>query len=109
MIAFTFDATARLGDVTGIYGGLQQPSVSIPSDITRLTGITDDMVAGQSIDIAALQAPIDPADLLIAHNAGFDRPFCEAFSHPFSGKAWACSNAEVDWSSRDMKAPSSDT
>lgn len=100
MITFTFDATGRLGDVTGIYGGLQQPSVSIPSDITSLTGITDDIVAGQSIDMAALQAPIDPADLLIAHNAGFDRPFCEAFSHLFSGEAWACSNSEIDWSSR---------
>jgi DNA polymerase III epsilon subunit-like protein len=100
VIAFTFDAAGRIGDVTGIYGGLQQPSVSIPPEITRLTGITDDMVTGQTIDIPALQALIDPADLLIAHNAGFDRPFCEAFSHLFSGKAWACSNSEVDWSSR---------
>ncbi|KQU08027.1 3'-5' exonuclease [Rhizobium sp. Leaf453] len=100
VIAFTFDATGSIGDVTGIYGGLQQPSVSIPSEITRLTGITDNMVVGQSIDTAALQALIEPADLLIAHNAGFDRPFCEAFSHLFSGKAWACSNSEIDWSSR---------
>ncbi|MBB4116404.1 DNA polymerase-3 subunit epsilon [Rhizobium sp. BK226] len=100
VIAFTFDATGNIGDVTGVYGGLQQPSVSIPSDITRLTGITNEMVAGQSIDIAALKALIEPADLLIAHNAGFDRPFCEVFSHLFSGKAWACSNSEIDWSSR---------
>ncbi|MGO4568045.1 3'-5' exonuclease [Rhizobium sp. 2YAF20] len=100
VIAFTFDATGSIGDVTGIYGGLQQPSVSIPSEITRLTGITDDMVAGQSIDMTALRALIEPADLLIAHNAGFDRPFCEAFSHLFSGKAWACSNSEIDWSLR---------
>lgn len=100
VIAFTFDATGHIGDVTGIYGGLQQPSVSIPSDITRLTGITDEMVAGQSIDFAALKELIEPADLVIAHNAGFDRPFCEAFSHLFSGKAWACSNSEIDWSSR---------
>ncbi len=100
VIAFTFDATGNFGDVTGIYGGLQQPSISIPSEITRLTGITNDMVAGQSIDMAALQALIEPADLLIAHNAGFDRPFCEAFSDLFSGKAWACSNSEIDWSSR---------
>jgi DNA polymerase-3 subunit epsilon len=92
-------ANAR-GDVTGVYGGLQQPRVSIPPDITRLTGITDEMVAGQTIDITALEALIDPADLLIAHNAGFDRPFCEAFSHLFSRKAWACSNSEIDWSSR---------
>ncbi|SFB60316.1 DNA polymerase-3 subunit epsilon [Rhizobium sp. NFR07] len=100
VIAFTFDATGNIGDVTGVYGGLQQPSISIPSDIISLTGITDEMVAGQSIDIAALKALIEPADLLIAHNAGFDRPFCEAFSHLFSGKAWACSNSEIDWSSR---------
>ncbi|CAN7769364.1 3'-5' exonuclease [Rhizobium leguminosarum] len=100
VIAFTFDATGSIGDVTGIYGGLQQPSVSIPPEITRLTGITDDMVAGQTIDMAALKALIDPADLLIAHNAGFDRPFCEAFSDLLSGKAWACSNSEIDWASR---------
>jgi DNA polymerase-3 subunit epsilon len=100
VIAFSFDATGRIGEVTGIYGGLQQPSVSIPSEIIRLTGITDDMVVGQSIDIAALQALIEPADLVIAHNAGFDRPFCEAFSHLFSGKVWACSNSEIDWTSR---------
>ncbi len=100
VIAFTFDATGNIGDVTGIYGGLQQPSISIPPEITKLTGITDDMVAAQSIDIAALKGLIEPADLLIAHNAGFDRPFCEAFSHLFSGKAWACSNSEIDWSSR---------
>ena len=100
VIAFTFDAMGRIGDVTGIYGGLQQPSVSIPPEITRLTGITDDMVAGQTIDMAALDALIEPADVLIAHNAGFDRPFCEACSHLFSGKAWACSNSEIDWASR---------
>jgi len=54
VIAFTFDATGSIGDVTGIYGGLQQPSVSIPTEITRLTGITDNMVAGQTIDMPAL-------------------------------------------------------
>jgi DNA polymerase III epsilon subunit-like protein len=100
MIAFTFDATGGIGDVTGVFGGLRQPSVAIPEDITRLTGIMDDMVAGQSIDMAAMQAMIDPADLIIAHNAGFDRPFCEAFSPIFSKKAWACSNSEIDWSGR---------
>ena len=100
VIAFTFDAEGRIGDVTGIYGGLRQPGVSIPAEITKLTGITDAMVAGQSINMEVLQALIKPADLVIAHNAGFDRPFCEAFSPMFSGKAWACSNAEIDWSSR---------
>lgn len=100
VVAFTFDATGSIGDVTGIYGGLRQPDGPIPPEITKLTGITDDMVSGQAIDMTALAALIEPADLLIAHNASFDRPFCEMFSVIFSGKAWACSNSEVDWSSR---------
>lgn len=100
LIAFSFNAEGDIGEVTGLYGGLQQPSKPIPADITRITGITDGMVAGQTIDMAAVEALIAPADLVIAHNAGFDRPFCERFSPIFHGKAWACSHAEIDWASR---------
>ena len=103
IVAFSFDADGAIGDVTGVYGGLRQPGVAIPPEITRLTGITDAMVAGQTIDIVQLQALIDPADLVIAHNAGFDRPFCEAFSAIFGPKAWACSVSEVDWSARGFE------
>ena len=103
VIAFTFNDTGGIGDVTGVYGGLQQPTVPIPAEITRLTGITDDMVAGQVIDVARLQSLIEPADLIIAHNAGFDRPFCEAFSPMFCNKAWACSVSEIDWSARGFE------
>ncbi|MDK4742645.1 3'-5' exonuclease [Rhizobium sp. CNPSo 3464] len=100
LIAFSFNEDGEIGDVTGIYGGLQQPSIPIPADVTRLTGITDAMVLGQMIDMPAVRALIEPADLVIAHNAGFDRPFCEAFSSIFARKAWACSNSEIDWSAR---------
>lgn len=103
IIAFTFNDAGEIGDVTGVYGGLQQPTVPIPADITRLTGITDDMAAGQVIDIALVKSLIEPADLIIAHNAGFDRPFCEAFSPVFANKAWACSVSEIDWSARGFE------
>jgi DNA polymerase-3 subunit epsilon len=102
-VAFTFDDQGRLGDVTGVYGGLRQPTVLIPKEITRLTGITNEMVAGQVIDVGQLRALIEPADLVIAHNARFDRPFCEAFSPVFAGKAWACSVSEIDWASRGFE------
>lgn len=102
-VAFTFDDNGAVGDVVGIYGGLQQPSKPIPAEITRLTGITDAMVEGQVIDIRTLSTLIEPADLIIAHNAGFDRPFCEAFSKIFAGKAWACSVSEIDWSARGFE------
>lgn len=96
-VAFTYDDEGVIGDVVGIYSGLRQPSVPIPAEITRLTGITDEMVAGHDIDIATLDAFIEPADLVIAHNAGFDRPFCERLSPVFASKAWACSVREVSW------------
>lgn len=99
-VAFSFDRMGRVGEVTDIYGGLQQPSGSIPAEITRLTGITDAMVAGQRIEIDRLEALVKPADLVIAHNAAFDRPFCEALSPIFVDKAWACSVSEVDWQAR---------
>lgn len=99
-IAFTFDAAGNIGDVMDFYGGLQEPGVPIPADIVKLTGITDEMVAGQVIDSAALGTLIAPADLIIAHNAAFDRPFCEAFSPIFVDKAWACSNGEIEWKGR---------
>ncbi len=102
-IAFTFDDEGRFGDVIGVYGGLRQPSAPIPAEITTLTGITDEMVAGQEIDLLALRRLVEPADLVIAHNAGFDRPFCEALDAGFAGKAWACSVAEIDWKVRGFE------
>ncbi|WP_145643610.1 3'-5' exonuclease [Neorhizobium alkalisoli] len=102
-IAFTFSEAGKIGDITAVYAGLQQPETAIPEEITKLTGITNEMVAGQVIDMRALRSLVGPADLIIAHNAGFDRPFCEMLSPMFSDKAWACSNSEVDWSSRGFE------
>jgi DNA polymerase III subunit epsilon len=103
IVAFSFNDAGDIGDVTGVYGELQQPTVPIPAEITRLTGITDDMVSGREINVNRLKDFIEPADLIIAHNAGFDRPFCEAFSPMFCNKPWACSVSEIDWSARGFE------
>ena len=97
MVAFTYDDTG-IRDVIGVFSALQEPSVPVSAEITRITGITTEMVKGQKIDIDAVVRFIEPADLVIAHNARFDRPFCEKFSSGFDIKPWACSVSEVDWS-----------
>ncbi|WP_230533264.1 3'-5' exonuclease [Microvirga roseola] len=97
MIALTYDEEGRVGDVIGTFNALREPSVPISPEITRLTGITPDMVAGQVLDLEAVERFIEPADLVIAHNARFDRPFCERLSQSFQVKAWACSHSEVSW------------
>lgn len=103
LVGFTFDTQGDIGDVFAVYGGLQQPSAPIPPEITQLTGITDEMVAGRIFDIAAVRNIIEPADLIVAHNAAFDRPFCEALADIFTLKAWACSVSEIDWKSRGFE------
>jgi DNA polymerase-3 subunit epsilon len=54
-------------------------------------------VAGHRIDPEEVARFIAPAALVIAHNAGFDRRFAEAFCDAFAQKPWACSLQQVDW------------
>lgn len=102
-VAFRYADDGSIGDVCATFGALQEPSKPIPADITRITGITDEMVAGQIIPRAKLEALIAEADIIIAHNAGFDRPFLERFSPIFENKPWACSVKEIDWTARGFE------
>ena len=98
MVAFVHDQSGRVGPVVGALSLLREPSVEITPEITRLTGITPEMVSGQVLDLDAVRRLLEPADLVIAHNARFDRNFCERLHDDFCHKAWACSVAEVRWS-----------
>ncbi|MBA4261642.1 MAG: DNA polymerase III subunit epsilon, partial [Comamonadaceae bacterium] len=79
------------------FEGFEDPGMPIPEVAKQVTGISDDMVHGQRLDAAQVQALIARADLVLAHNAGFDRPFVEARFPGFAHKPWACSFADIDW------------
>ena len=79
------------------FEGFEDPGMPIPEVAKQVTGISDEMVRGQRLDDAQVQALIDRADLVVAHNASFDRPFVEARFPGFAHKAWACSFADIDW------------
>ncbi len=97
MIPFTYTADGRICELHPPFEQFQEPSEPIPSAITRLTGITDAMVAGQRIDANAVRAFASGAALVIAHNASFDRRFVERLSDSFAMKPWACSMSQIDW------------
>jgi DNA polymerase-3 subunit epsilon len=80
-----------------VFEGFEDPGMPIPEVAQQVTGITDAMVTGQRLDDAQVTALVARADLVIAHNAGFDRPFVEARFPGFADKAWACSFADIDW------------
>jgi DNA polymerase-3 subunit epsilon len=98
MLSVLVDSATGLpvGPVT-IYESFEDPGKPIPAQITEITGIVDSMVKGLRIDDAAVAALVAQADLIVAHNAGFDRPFVEARFPVFAGKAWACSFMGIDW------------
>ena len=79
------------------YIGFQEPTEPLTQEIIDLTGITMDMVAGQSLDIEAIETILEKTELVIAHNAAFDRPFSHRISTKFSEKKWACSMSNVPW------------
>jgi DNA polymerase III subunit epsilon len=84
------------GPVT-VFEGFEDPGMPIPAVAQAVTGISDEMVRGHRLDDAAVRALVERADLVLAHNAGFDRPFVEARFPFFADKAWACSFADIDW------------
>ncbi len=85
-----------VGEVV-VYDGLEDPQRPIPAAITGITGITDGMVRGQRLDEDRIAALLHGVDLVVAHNAGFDRPFVEARLPAFGQLAWACSLNDIDW------------
>ena len=79
------------------FEGFEDPGMPIPPVAREVTGITDEMVKGHRLDDQQVEAMVSQADLIVAHNAGFDRPFVEARFPCFAGKAWACSFMDIDW------------
>lgn len=84
------------------YVSFNDPGIAIPEEVTALTGITDDMVKGESIDVPAVKLMINDVDMIIAHNAAFDRRMVEANLPEcgFDKKDWHCSTNQVDWLAR---------
>jgi DNA polymerase-3 subunit epsilon len=97
MVPFTYSLDGRIYEVREPFQKFREPSKPIPLEITRLTGITNEMVASCIIDPAEVVAFASSASLVIAHNAAFDRRFVERLGDVFITKPWACSMTQIDW------------
>ena len=80
-----------------IVSSLQDPGEPIPPEVVRLTGISDDMVQGKTIDREELNNLIERANLVVAHNASFDRPIAERYWPLCAKRPWACSINDIRW------------
>lgn len=98
MLPFDYTVDGRVLTVGEPFVRLRDPCYPIPPPVTALTGITDEMVKGAAIDPAEVTACVEEAAFVVAHNAQFDRRFCERIWPIFASKPWACSFREIRWS-----------
>jgi DNA polymerase-3 subunit epsilon len=97
IVPFDFTAAGHVVNVDPGQSWGNDPGFPIPAEVTALTGITDAMVKGQSIDHAAVDAELGSATIVLAHHADFDRRMMERRYPSAVGNAWGCSHREVDW------------
>ena len=97
MVKFTYLPDGRIARIIGVFSSFNEPSNPIPAEITDLTEITDEMVAGHRIDPDVVTAFVEDSVIVIAHNANFDRKFAERYWPVFEQKSWGCSATEVEW------------
>ena len=98
MRRFRFDKQGRILKLDSCYSWFDDPGVPLSDEIARLTGLTDAGLVGQHLDEESACRLLKSSDLVIAHNAGFDRKFVERRLSEAAGLAWACSMSEIDWS-----------
>jgi DNA polymerase-3 subunit epsilon len=97
MVKFDYLPDGRIAGLRDVFTSFNEASGPIPPEVSALTGITDEMVAGHRIDEAAVSSFVADAMIVIAHNAGFDRKFAERYWPILQHKAWGCSATEVEW------------
>ncbi len=97
MVKFDYTPGGRIVAVTDTFSAFNEPGAPISGEVTTLTGITNEDVAGHKSDDAAVTSFVDDAVIVIAHNSGFDRRFAERYWPVFEHKALGCSMSEIDW------------
>ena len=89
--------TGRLVSVAAEYESLQDPGIPITEEATLINGITNEMVMDKAINWETVEDMIENADLIVAHNARFDRGFLDQCLPVSQDKIWACSMMDIDW------------
>jgi DNA polymerase III subunit epsilon len=98
LVPFEYSFDGKIFDVLEPFNQLQQPKKGpIPEEITKITGITNEMVRGRQIDTVRLGEIVSNVSIIVAHNANFDRKFAEAAFDIFATKSWACSMSQIPW------------
>jgi len=104
MVKFEYTQDGRIFRVLDEFTGYQDPGLPIPEAITKLTGITDDMVKGHRINVNAVAAYLNDVNIIITHNAQFDRTFFEMTFPVIAPKPWGCLMDDINWKNEGISS-----
>lgn len=110
LLVFSFSKNGDILKTNETYNGLQDPGCNIPEEITKITGITNEDVSGQSIDWDLLSSLLSNVNLIICHNSSFDRNFLELqtpdnIRNIIITKLFGCTMKDIDWKNRGYESP----
>ena len=105
---FTYNSDERrIVSAENSYSSFSDPGFKLPENITKITGISDAQLKGRSIDWNIVKDYFDDADIIVAHNATFDRPFIDKNVN-YSETVWACSWSQINWLAKGFPKSSLD-
>lgn len=99
LVPFIYEAGGRLLGIRTdqCMSFLNDPGVELTEEIRRLTGIEPEDIVGKSLDYDVIHTMLPGVDMVIAHNAGYDRKVLEREVPAFRAYNWACSQQDVPW------------
>ncbi|MDQ6982951.1 MAG: 3'-5' exonuclease [Mariprofundus sp.] len=104
-VAFEYDAGSGLiYRILHTYDAFEDPGEPLEDIVKQITGITDEMLAGQHLDEDGANVWLEKADLIIAHNAAFDRQMLERRLPVVSKSNWACTFSDILWMDEDISS-----
>jgi DNA polymerase-3 subunit epsilon len=104
MVKFEYTEDGHIFRLLDEFNRYQDPGIPIPELITKLTGITDDTVKDRRINEDEVNSYLNDADIIIAHNAKFDRVFFEITFPNIAAKAWGCSMYDINWANEGISS-----
>lgn len=104
MVKFEYTKDGHIYRILDEFNQYQDPKEPISPQITELTGITDVMVKDKAIDKAEIATFLEDVDIIIAHNASFDRPFFDKMFPEVITKVWGCSRVDIDWKAEKIES-----
>lgn len=104
-IAFEYHAgSGTIFNIVHSYDGFEDPHEPLADIVKQITGITDEMVKDQRLDDDEIIHWLEKSDVIIAHNASFDRQMLERRLAASCKANWACTLNDIHWQDEEISS-----